>query len=78
MQRLGLVERARRAWSRMLKAKLKELKAKHPSIVGDVRGKGLFWAVDLVKDQNHEGAVQHLLRIRSRGSRCWWTRLRGR
>jgi len=29
---------------------LQELKAKHKS-VGDVRGKGLFWAVDLVKNQ---------------------------
>lgn len=28
--------------------KLEKLKAKHPS-VGDVRGKGLFWGVDLVK-----------------------------
>jgi taurine---2-oxoglutarate transaminase len=30
--------------------RLEALKAKHPS-VGDVRGKGLFWAVDLVKDR---------------------------
>jgi taurine--2-oxoglutarate transaminase len=49
MQRLGLVERAREL-APYVEGKLKELKAKHPSI-GDVRGKGLFWAVDLVKDQ---------------------------
>ncbi len=49
MQRLGLVERARKL-APFVEEKLLALKAKHPS-VGDVRGKGLFWAVDLVKDQ---------------------------
>ena len=48
MQRLGLVERARDLGP-YVEGKLNELKARHPS-VGDVRGKGLFWAVDLVKD----------------------------
>ena len=49
MQRLGLVERAREL-EPYVEGKLKELKSKHPS-VGDVRGKGLFWAVDLVKNR---------------------------
>ena len=49
MQRLGLVERARELGP-FVEAKLLALKAKHKS-VGDVRGKGLFWAVDLVKNQ---------------------------
>jgi taurine--2-oxoglutarate transaminase len=49
MQRLKLVERAREL-APYVASKLHELKAKHPSI-GDVRGKGLFWAVDLVKNQ---------------------------
>ena len=49
MQRMGLVERAR-SLEPFVREKLEALKAKHPS-VGDVRGKGLFWAVDLVKDQ---------------------------
>jgi taurine---2-oxoglutarate transaminase len=49
MQRLGLVERAR-ALAPLVEQKLIALKAKHPSI-GNVRGKGLFWAVDLVKNQ---------------------------
>jgi len=49
MQRLGLVERARELEPHVAE-KLAALKAKHPS-VGDVRGRGLFWAVDLVKNQ---------------------------
>src|SRR6202034_2501800 len=47
IQRRGLVERAREL-APYVEAKLNELKTKHPSI-GDVRGRGLFWAVDLVK-----------------------------
>ncbi len=50
MQRLGLVERAAEL-APYLGEKLRELKRNHPS-VGEVRGKGLFWAVDLVKDRN--------------------------
>jgi taurine--2-oxoglutarate transaminase len=50
MRRLGLVERARKLGP-FVEEKLNWLKAKHPS-VGDVRGKGLFWAVDIVKNQN--------------------------
>ena len=49
MQRLKLVERAKEM-EPFVYGKLLALKAKHPS-VGDVRGKGLFWAVDLVKDR---------------------------
>jgi taurine--2-oxoglutarate transaminase len=49
MQRLKLVERAKEL-EPFVEQRLKALKAKHPS-VGDVRGKGLFWAVDLVKNQ---------------------------
>jgi taurine--2-oxoglutarate transaminase len=49
MRRLGLVERARELGP-FVEEKLRGLKAKHRSI-GDVRGKGLFWAVDLVKNQ---------------------------
>jgi taurine---2-oxoglutarate transaminase len=49
MRRLGLVERAREmgAW---LEPKLRALQAKHPS-VGEVRGLGLFWALELVKNR---------------------------
>jgi taurine---2-oxoglutarate transaminase len=49
MQRLGLVERAKQL-EPYLGGKLKALKDAHPS-VGDVRGLGLFWAVDLVKNR---------------------------
>ena len=48
-QRLDLVKRARELES-YVGQKLNALKAKHPS-VGDVRGRGLFWGVDLVKNQ---------------------------
>jgi taurine--2-oxoglutarate transaminase len=49
MQRLNLVERAR-AFAPYLASKLHALRDRHIS-VGDVRGKGLFWAVDLVKNR---------------------------
>jgi taurine---2-oxoglutarate transaminase len=49
MQRMGLVERAKKMGA-ILELKLRALQAKHPSI-GDVRGLGLFWALDLVKDR---------------------------
>ena len=49
MQRLGLVDRANEMGA-YLGGKLNELKGKHPSI-GEVRGIGLFWAVELVKNQ---------------------------
>lgn len=48
-KRLNLIERAREMGDYMGK-KLSELKFKHPS-VGDVRGLGLFWAVEIVKNQ---------------------------
>jgi len=49
MQRLGLVERARELGP-YVEEKLNALKAKHPSI-GEIRGLGLFWGVELVKNQ---------------------------
>ncbi|HVW76317.1 MAG TPA: aminotransferase class III-fold pyridoxal phosphate-dependent enzyme [Alloacidobacterium sp.] len=49
MKRLNLVERAA-ALDPYMRAKLLALKQKHISI-GDFRGKGLFWAVDLVKNR---------------------------
>src|SRR6202050_3216464 len=49
MQRLDLVNRARRV-GESLGPKLPALKEKHASI-GEVRGLGLFWALDLVKNR---------------------------
>jgi taurine--2-oxoglutarate transaminase len=49
MQRLGLVERAREM-GEYLGERLRGLRDKHPSI-GDVRGLGLFWCVELVKNR---------------------------
>ena len=54
MQRLDLVNRANKIGA-YLGEKLKALAAKHPSI-GDVRGIGLFWAVELVKDKQTKQA----------------------
>jgi taurine---2-oxoglutarate transaminase len=49
IKRLDLIERSREL-GEYLGQKLTELIQKHRSI-GDVRGKGLFWAVELVKDR---------------------------
>jgi taurine--2-oxoglutarate transaminase len=48
-KRLGLIERARELGEYMGK-RLKALKEKHPS-VGDVRGIGLFWGLELVRNR---------------------------
>lgn len=49
MQRLALVERSKKMGA-YLGEKLAALRNSHPS-VGDVRGLGLFWGVDLVKNR---------------------------
>jgi taurine---2-oxoglutarate transaminase len=48
-RRMDLINRSAKM-GEVLGAKLKKLAEKHPS-VGDVRGLGLFWCVDLVKDR---------------------------
>lgn len=50
LKRLDLINRAHQLGS-YLGTRLNALKSKHPS-VGDVRGIGLFWAVELVKNRN--------------------------
>jgi taurine--2-oxoglutarate transaminase len=46
----GLVERSRDLGERVLGPALRDLAERHPS-VGDVRGLGLFWAIELVRDR---------------------------
>lgn len=46
----GMVENAAKIGAEVIGPGLAELAAKHPS-VGEVRGAGVFWAVELVKDQ---------------------------
>lgn len=50
MDEEGVIEHARRLGSEVIGPRLKELKDRHPS-VGDVRGVGAFWAIELVKDR---------------------------
>jgi taurine---2-oxoglutarate transaminase len=58
MQRLNLVERSREM-GQYLGDRLTGLARKHPS-VGDVRGLGLFWAVDLVKNRETREPVNSM------------------
>jgi taurine--2-oxoglutarate transaminase len=46
----GIIDNARRLGSEVLGPGLRELAERHPS-VGEVRGLGVFWALDLVKDK---------------------------
>ena len=46
----GIVEHSRMLGTDVIGPELEKLKAKHPS-VGDVRGMGTFWAIELVKNR---------------------------
>ncbi len=46
----GILENARRIGSEVIGPGLRDLAARHPS-VGEVRGLGVFWAVELVRDR---------------------------
>lgn len=45
----GILERVRDLGERVVRPRLEAMAAKHPS-VGEVRGTGLFWAIELVKN----------------------------
>lgn len=46
----GIIERVRDLGASVIKPRLEEIQEKHKS-VGEVRGKGFFWALELVKDR---------------------------
>ena len=46
----NIIDRVRDLGERVVRPRLEEIAAKHPS-VGEVRGKGLFWAIELVKNK---------------------------
>ena len=50
MDEEGVIEHARRLGEEVIGPKLREIAAGHPS-VGEVRGLGVFWAVELVRSQ---------------------------
>ena len=50
-QRDGILERVRDLGSRIVEPRLREIARRHPS-VGEVRGMGLFWAIELVRDRD--------------------------
>ena len=54
-KRLNLIERSA-SMEAVFREKLEGLKARHPS-VGDVRGKGMFWASELVKNRTTKEPV---------------------
>ncbi|MER5478736.1 aspartate aminotransferase family protein [Streptomyces sp. NPDC002734] len=56
MERDGIVDHARRIGDDVLGPGLAELAARHP-IVGEVRGRGVFWALELVADQDSREPV---------------------
>ncbi|HEU4806873.1 MAG TPA: aminotransferase class III-fold pyridoxal phosphate-dependent enzyme, partial [Homoserinimonas sp.] len=51
MESEGIVDNAARVGREAIGPALAELKAKHP-IIGEVRGEGVFWAVELVANQD--------------------------
>ncbi|MFS2280482.1 aspartate aminotransferase family protein [Microbacterium sp. OR21] len=50
-ERDGILERVRDLGSRVVEPRLREIARRHPS-VGEVRGMGLFWAIELVRDRD--------------------------
>ena len=51
MEAEGIVENARRVGADAIGPGLRELEAKHP-LIGEVRGEGVFWAIELVADRD--------------------------
>ncbi|BDV31844.1 aspartate aminotransferase family protein [Microbacterium terricola] len=49
-ERDGILERVRDLGARVVEPRLRAIAERHPS-VGEVRGRGLFWAIELVRDR---------------------------
>ncbi|HEY0502096.1 MAG TPA: aminotransferase class III-fold pyridoxal phosphate-dependent enzyme, partial [Lysobacter sp.] len=52
----SLIERARALGDTIIGPALREMQSRHPSI-GDVRGLGAFWAIELVRDRDTREAL---------------------
>ena len=65
MEEEGIVDNAKRIGEKHLGPGLHELAKKHP-IIGDVRGMGVFWALDLVGDPHTKSplAADHMARLK--------------
>src|SRR3546814_7077168 len=50
MEREGIVDNARRIGADVLGPRLAELAERH-AVIGEVRGEGVFWALELVADR---------------------------
>ncbi|WP_454140980.1 aminotransferase class III-fold pyridoxal phosphate-dependent enzyme [Microbacterium lacticum] len=50
-RRDGILERVRDLGERVVRPRLERMAERHPS-VGEVRGRGLFWAIELVRDRH--------------------------
>ena len=67
----GIIENARMLGTDVIGPRLREIAARHPS-VGDVRGLGVFWAVELVRDrETREPLVPY--NAGGRAGRARWT-----
>jgi taurine--2-oxoglutarate transaminase len=59
MRAENINERVRRLGEEVVRPRLEKIRDRHPS-VGDVRGLGLFWAIELVRDRaTREMLVPH-------------------
>ena len=68
MEDEGMVANAARIGEEIIGPGLADIARRHRS-VGEVRGLGVFWAVELVADQNNQGAAGAVRRIQ-RGDEC--------
>ena len=57
----GIVENAARIGTQVLGPGLRELAERHP-VIGEVRGLGVFWALDLVSNRETQGDARPLRR----------------